>query len=79
MARDTTARRKLRQVFKQLDDDDRERVLDFAEQLAGASSSVDAAAKSLTDGEGKVPSYTAAVDPDEYKRRRADQENQTWG
>ena len=64
-------RKDLRNVIKQLDPDELEQLLVYGEQLAGVeqTSKGTGAAKSLTPNDN-TPSYTAAVDGDEYNRRR---------
>lgn len=59
----------LRSAFKNLDEDDRERVLRHAEQLENKTTSPD----SLTDN-GSDPSYLAAADPEQYNRLKKEYE-----
>jgi hypothetical protein len=71
MARQTM-RKDMRRLFKRLDDDDRERVLKFAEQLAESDSGK--TPESLVEGQS-LPSYTAAVSEEAYERKKRHKEH----
>lgn len=73
MARQTT-RKDLTRLFKQLDEDDRERVLDYARRLADGSGTSDGPRKSLAKG-SNGPSYLAAADENRYEHLKEEYEN----
>ncbi|WP_262181714.1 hypothetical protein [Haloarcula laminariae] len=68
-----TTRKELRNVFKSLDDEDRERVLDFAERLAGDDTPN--SPESLVDDD-PLPSYQAAAGEDMFKRKKKEKERE---
>jgi hypothetical protein len=67
-------RKELRSVIKRLDNDERNRLLKIAKQLADSGTSK--SAESLNE-DSNLPSYTAAVDDDAYTRKK--QETTAWG
>lgn len=71
MVRKPTAKR-LTRLFKRLDDDDREQVIQHAERLADSDTSK--SPESLVEGDTR-PSYMAAVDEDAYEQKKARKEH----
>jgi len=72
-----TTHKALTRVFKNLSDEDRERVIDYAERLSKGSGGSTGGRESLADGR-KGPSYVAAADTDEYDKR-AQGDTSSWG
>jgi len=67
------SRKKVKRMLRKINDEDAERLADYAERLADGTAKRDGARESLAPGENNVPSYTAAADEREYesKKRKA--------
>jgi len=64
------SRKKVKKMLRRMNDEDAERLADYAERLADGTAKRDGARESLAPGENNVPSYTAAADEDEYAGRK---------
>jgi len=73
MAQDTM--QEIQGLLNQLNESERERVIEYAEELAGETTTKSNSRESLDPNRGG-PSYTAAADPDVYDRKKQRREKE---